>query len=341
MKKRTALFIGGTGTISTACSRLAVEQGWELTCLNRGSRNDILPDTVEWLQADCSDPESLKAALEGRSFDVVAQFIGFTPEEIARDIELFRGRCGQYMFISSASVYQKPLPHYEVTESTPTKNPYWRYARNKIACEEKLMDAWRSFDFPVTIVRPSHTYCERAIPMGVEGSKGSAQILRRMKQGKPVIVHGDGTALWTFTYSSDFAKGFCGLMGNPHALGETVHITSDETVTWNQAYEIVGEALGVKPALVHIPTDFICAFDSSHMGYLLGDKSNSIVFDNSKIKRLVPGFCAEIRYDQGVRMCLDYLESHPDQWAEEPEFDAWCDRLIAKYFSVFADKKPE
>ena len=333
MKTQSVLFIGGTGTISTACVQLALEQGWKVTCLNRGTRGERLPEAVEWLQGDCKDPESLKKALAGRTFDVVADFIVFSPEEAERDIELFRERCGQYIFISSASVYQKPLPHYKVTESTPVKNPYWLYARNKIACEQKLMKAYREWNFPVTIIRPSHTYCCRAIPMGVEGKYGSAQILRRMQQGKPVIVHGDGTSLWTFTYSTDFAKGFCGLMGNPQALGETVHITSDEVLTWNQAYTIVANALGVQPALVHIPSDFIAAFDPSHMGYLLGDKSNSVVFDNSKIKRLVPGFCAQVRYDQGVKLCLEYLEKHPEAWPEDPEYDAWCDRLIARYFS--------
>ena len=333
MKGLKALFIGGTGTISTACSRLALEQGWELTCMNRGNRKEELPESVEWLQVDCSDAEAMKRAVEDRYFDVVAEFIGFTPLEVERDIGIFSGKCNQYIFISSASVYQTPPAHFMITESTPRKNPYWLYARNKIACEDVLNKAYRETGFPVTIVRPSHTYCERAIPMAVEGKRGSWQILERMRQEKPVIVHGDGTSLWTFTFNTDFAKGFCGLMGNPHALGETVHITSDETLTWNQAYEIVGQALGVKPHLVHIPTDYISAWDSELMGGLMGDKAHSVVFDNSKIKRLVPGFCADVRYDQGVRRCLAYMEEHPECRREDPEYDEWCDRLIAAYFS--------
>ncbi len=334
-----ALFIGGTGTISTACARLALEQGWELTCMNRGNRRDVLPDKVEWLQVDCNDAEAMKKAVEGRYFDVVAEFIGFTPLQVERDIDIFSGKCGQYIYISSASVYQTPPAHFMITESTPRKNPYWLYSRNKIACEDILNKAYQENNFPVTIVRPSHTYCERSIPMGVEGKKGSWQILERMRQGKPVIVHGDGTSLWTFTFSTDLAKGFCGLMGNPHALGETVHITSDETLTWNQAYEIVGQALGVKPHLVHIPTDYIAAWDSDQLGGLMGDKAHSVVFDNSKIKRLVPGFCAEIRYDQGVRRCLAYMEEHPECKREDPAFDEWCDKLIEVYFSGLANRK--
>ena len=338
-----ALFIGGTGTISTACVKLAASQGWEITCMNRGRRKDEMPAGVEWLQVDCSDCDAMKKALEGRYFDVVAEFIGFTPLQVQRDVELFREKCGQYIFISSASVYQKPPAHFVITESTPQRNPYWPYAQNKIACEEVLNRAYREFGFPITIVRPSHTYCERSIPMGVEGKKGSWQILRRMQEGKPVIVHGDGTSLWTFTWSGDLAKAFCGLMGNPHAIGETVHITSDETLTWNQAYEIVGRALGVRPNLVHIPTEYLAAWDPELFCGLMGDKSHSVVFDNSKIKRLVPGFTAEIRYDQGVRRCVEYMREHPEVFLEEPQFDDWCDKVIAAYFSglVHKEKEPE
>ena len=228
-----ALFLGLTGTISSACVRLALEQGWEITLLNRGNRP--APEGVEQIRADAKNMDEVKAALGDRTFDVVAEFIGFQPLDVQRDIELFRGKCGQYIYISSASAYQKPVANLPITESTPLCNPYWQYSRDKIACEEILMKAYRSFGFPVTIVRPSHTYCERAIPMGVDGSRGSWQIIRRMQQGKPIIVQGDGTSLWTFTFNTDLAKGFCGLMGNPHALRPAVHITSAESVPWNQA----------------------------------------------------------------------------------------------------------
>ena len=331
-KRMKALFLGGTGTISSACTALAQRQGWEITLLNRGNRP--APAGMEQLTADCTDPDAMKAALGDRTFDVVADFIAFRPLDVQRDIELFRDRCSQYIFISSASAYQKPLSDYLITESTPLSNPYWQYSRDKIACEEVLMEAYRSFGFPVTIVRPSHTYCERSIPMGVHGDGGSWQIIRRMREGKPVIVHGDGSSLWTFTFNTDFAKGFCGLMGNPHALGQAVHITSDESLTWDQAYEIVGHALGVKPNLVHISSDFLSACRPDLLGPLLGDKARSVVFDNSKLKRLVPGFHAEIRYDQGVRICLSYIEAHPELQTEDPKFDAWCDRVIAAYFST-------
>ena len=326
-----ALFLGGTGTISSACTALAQRQGWEITLLNRGSRP--APEGMEQLVADRHDVDAMKKALAGRRFDVVADFIAYGPLDVQRDVELFRGKCDQYIFISSASVYQKPVSDYLITESTPLANPYWQYSRDKIACEEVLMEAYRREGFPVTIVRPSHTYCERAIPMGVHGDGGSWQLVRRMQAGKPIIVQGDGSSLWTFTFNTDLAKGFCGLMGNPHAIGQAVHITSDESVTWDQAYESIGRALGVKPHLVHIATDFLVACDPSLMGPLLGDKSRSVVFDNSKIKRLVPGFCATVRYDQGVRICLDYIAQHPELQTEDPAFDAWCDRVIAAYFS--------
>ena len=326
-----ALFFGGTGTISSACTALAQKQGWEVTLLNRGNRP--APEGMKQIIADCGDVDALKAALDGKYFDVVADFIAFRPLDVQRDIELFRDKCAQYILISSAYVYQKPVSDYLITERTSLCNPYWQYSRDKIACEEVAMEAYRSFGFPVTIVRPSHTYCERAIPMGVHGDGGSWQLVRRMREGKPIIVQGDGSSLWTFTFNTDLAKGFCGLMGNPHAIGQAVHITSDESVTWDQAYESIGRALGVKPNLVHIATDFLVACDPSLMGPLLGDKSRSVVFDNSKIKRLVPDFCATVRYDQGVRICLDYIDKHPECQTEDPQFDAWSDRVIAAYFS--------
>lgn len=225
------------------------------------------------------------------------------------------------------------MNHYQIREDTPLKNPYWQYSRDKIECEELLTAAYRKLDFPVTIVRPSHTYGLKSIPVPIHGAKGSWQVVRRMLAGKPIIVHGDGLSLWTFTYNTDFAKGFCGLMGNPKAIGEAVHITSDESLTWNDACRSIGRAFGVEPHFVHISSDFLAAFNADLLGALLGDKAHSVVFDNSKIKRLVPGFCANICFDEGVRRCAAYIQAHPEYQAEDPGFDAWCDSVIAAYFS--------
>lgn len=326
-----ALFIGGTGTISSAAAELAMQRGAELTVLNRGSRPE--PEGAEVLRADVGDEDAVRKLLSGRRFDTVADFNVFTPEQAERDIRLFSGKTDQYIFISSASAYQKPPAAYPITESTPLRNPYWEYARNKIACEEILTAAYRSNGFPATIVRPSHTYGKSGVPLAIHGKNGGWQVLERMKQGKPVIVHGDGLTLWTFTYNEDFAKGFCGLMGNPHALGQTVHITGDEAITWNDAYETIGRALGVKPNIVHIPSDFLAAFNPELLGSLLGDKAYCAVFDNSKIKRLVPGFRADIRFDEGVGRCVAYLSEHPELRVPDPEFDTWCDRVVAAHFA--------
>jgi nucleoside-diphosphate-sugar epimerase len=328
-----ALFIGGTGIISSAAAKLAVQKGIELTLLNRGKHPEFTPDGAELLTADINDEEAVKELLRGRDFDVVASFITFLPAQAERDIRLFSGKTGQYIFISSASAYQKPMANYRITESTPLCNPYWRYSRDKIACEEAFMAAYRSDGFPITIIRPSHTYGDTSVPVSVCGKNGSWQVLDRILKGKPVIVHGDGLSLWTFTHNSDFAKAFVGLMDNPHAIGEAVHITSDETVTWNAAYSSIGKALGVKPNLVHIPSEFLAAFDPELLGNLIGDKANSAVFDNTKIKTLVPGFCASVRFDQGVKRTVDYVTAHPDCQVPDPDFDAWCDRVIAAYCS--------
>lgn len=327
------LFIGGTGTISSAAARLAAAQGAELTLLTRGNRPELVPSGAECLKADISDREAAGALLSGRSFDAVADFNVMTPEDAERDVALFSGRTDQFVFISSASAYQKPPVNYPVTESAPLGNPFWRYARDKIACEEIFTRAYRSGGFPVTIIRPSHTYGDRNVPVAVHGRNGSWQVLSRMRAGKPVIVHGDGLTLWTLTHADDFAQGFCGLLGNPHAIGEAVHITSDEAITWNDAYEAIGRALGVKPNLVHIPSDFLAAADPRLLGTLLGDKAYCGVFDNSKIKRLVPGFRAKIRFADGVKRGVGYLLSHPEAQIPDPEFDAWCDRVVAAHFS--------
>ena len=328
MKK--VLFIGGTGIISMAITRRLLKDGVELYLLNRGNRNDGLEgENLHYLTVDIYDEAAVAATLEGMEFDVVAQFIAFVPDHLERDFRLFNGRCKQYIFISSASAYQSPPADYRISEATPLQNPFWEYSRNKIACEDYLMARYREDSFPVTIVRPSHTYDERSIPLGVHGSHGSWQVAKRMLEGKPVIIHGDGTSLWTMTHNSDFAKGFIGLMGNLHAIGEAVQITSDESLTWNQIYQCIANALGVALKAVHVPSAFLAACsDYDFEGGLLGDKANSVVFDNTKLKRLVPGFVATKRFDQGVRETIEHVLNTPALQHEDPAFDEWCDRVI-------------
>lgn len=327
-----ALFIGGTGTISTAISRKLLEEGHELWLINRGTRNDALPPGAHIIQADIGDEADVARKLEGLEFDVVADFIAFTPEHLERDHRLFAGRTRQFIYISSASAYQKPLSDYRINEGTPLANPYWEYSRNKISGEELLMKWYREEGFPVTIVRPSHTYSERSVPLGVHGPNGSYQVVKRMLEGKKVIIQGDGTSLWTMTFNSDFADGFVGLMGNIHAIGEAVQITGDETLTWNQIYQTIADALGVELHACHVSSEFLAAASPTEWdlrGSLLGDKANSVVFDNAKLKRLVPGYTATVRFDQGVRMALDYVLSHPECQKEDPAFDRWCDSVVA------------
>ncbi|SMQ78490.1 Nucleoside-diphosphate-sugar epimerase [Bacillus sp. OV166] len=324
-----ALFIGGTGTISSAITRLLLEQGCELYLLNRGTRNEGLPANVNILQADINDEEHVSQLIQNLNFDVVADFIAFHPAQLERDYRLFQGKTKQFMFISSASAYHKPLADYRITESTPLSNPYWEYSRNKIACEEYLMKQYRNNGFPITIVRPSHTYDERSIPLGVHGKNGTWQVVRRMLDNQPVIIHGDGTSLWTMTHNSDFAKCFIGLMDNMHAIGESVNITSDETLTWNQIYAAIADALGVELRAVHVSSEFLAACSTEdYRGALIGDKANSVVFDNSKLKRLVPNFVATTRFDQGIKQTLKYVLEHPEFQKEDKEFDMWCDKVI-------------
>jgi nucleoside-diphosphate-sugar epimerase len=326
-----ALFIGGTGTISTAITALAPQCGFELYLLNRGNRSEFVPENVKVIEADINDEADVKEKLKNLSFDIVAEFIAFHPDAIKRDIRLFTGKTKQYIFISSASAYQKPLSSPIITESTPLYNPYWEYSRNKIACEECLVAEYRSHGFPITIVRPSHTYGDTGVPLAIHGPNGSYSVIERIKNGKKVIVHGDGNTLWTLTHNTDFAKAFVGLMGNSHAIGETVHITTDESLTWNQIYEIIGNALGVRPQLVHIPSETLAKVNDEFTGSLLGDKAHSVIFDNTKIKRLVPGFTANVRFDQGVRSTLSYIDKHPKLQQPDPEFDEWTDQMIARY----------
>ena len=324
------LFIGGTGTISMAITRLLAERGEEVFLLNRGSRSAELPQGVRVIQCDINDEAAVREKLNGMRFDAVCEFIGFVPAQVERDYRLFRDITKQYIYISSASAYQKPLSDYRITESTPLSNPHWQYSRDKIACEEFLMKQYRENGFPVTIVRPSHTYDERSVPLGVHGDKGSWQVLKRMLDGKPVIIHGDGTSLWTITHNSDFAKAFVGLIGNIHAIGEAFHITSDESVTWDQIYSIIADELGVELKAVHVPSEFLVAVSSYDFeGSLIGDKANTVVFDNSKIKRAVPDFTATVRADRGIRQTVRNVLQHPELQTADPEFDAWCDRVIA------------
>ncbi|MDR3133781.1 MAG: SDR family oxidoreductase [Prevotellaceae bacterium] len=323
------LFIGGTGTISTAISKTLLASGQELFLLNRGNRNHRLPPGAVTLTADINDERQVAALIAGMEFDVVADFIAFVPAHLERDYRLFHRKTRQFIFISSASAYQKPPSDYRISEATPLANPFWQYARDKIACEMYLMERYRNEQFPVTIVRPSHTYSEYAVPLGVHGDKGSWQVIKRMLDGKPVIIQGDGTSLWTMTHSRDFARAFTGLMGNLHAIGEAVQIMSDETLTWNQIYTCIAGALGVPLRAVHVASEFLAACsDYDFTGSLLGDKAHSAVFDTAKLKRLVPGFTAAIRFDQGVKETLEYVRSHPECQTPDEPFDAWCDRTI-------------
>ncbi len=328
------LLIGGTGTISSAVSELAVKKGIDLYLLNRGTQKHLIPEGAKLICADINDTNKVCESLKDLTFDVVADFIAYSVEEVKRDYELFKGKTKQYIFISSASAYQKPLSDPFITESTPLANPYWEYSRNKIACEDFLISKYRSEGFPVTIVRPSHTYGNTKIPTAIHGRKGSFSVVERIRKGKKVIVHGDGSSLWTLTYNKDFAKAFIGLMGNIHAIGESYHITSDESLTWNQIYETIGSALGVDVKIVHIPSDGLSNLCPDFYGGLLGDKTHSVIFDNSKIKKAVPGFTADTRFDQGVRIALNHIYSNKECQIEDPEFDEWCDKIIETYEEV-------
>ena len=340
MKK--ALFIGGTGTISAAIvRRLVNELGWQVWLLNRGNRPEAVPEGAQVIVADINDEADVIAKLGDMTFDCVCEFIGFTPDQVERDYRLFRGKTRQYIYTSSASAYHKPAASYIITEGTTLANPHWEYSRNKIACEEFLMKVYREEGFPVTIVRPSYTYDERSVPLGVHGKNGSWQVIKRMLEGKPVIIQGDGTSLWTMTFNTDFAVGYTGLMGNRHAIGEAFQITGDETLTWNQIYATIADALGVELHACHVSSEFLAAVGDKYgydfEGSLIGDKAVSVVFDNAKLKRAVPDMRTEVRFDQGARIAVDYVLSHPECQVEDPEFDAWCDRVIAALERAKAD----
>ena len=320
------LFIGGTGIISSACSALVVECGFDLYLLNRGQTARPLPAGAHILQGDIRDQASASRALGKLEFDVVVNWIAFAPEHIETDLALFQGRAQQYLFISSASAYQTPPASLPVTESTPLDNPYWHYSQAKIACEARLMRAYQEARFPVTIVRPSHTYDRTMIPL-----EGRYTAINRMRQGKPVIVHGDGTSLWVLTHHRDFAKGFVGLLGNSHAIGQAFHITSDEWLTWNQIFEIMAQAAGATARMVHISSDIIAKANPDWGAGLLGDKAHSMIFDNSKIKRLVPDFAATIPFSHGAREIMAWYDADPARQVVNDALNRQMDELIAAY----------
>lgn len=327
------LFIGGTGTISSAITRqLAAKEDCQLYLINRGTHASEVPANVITIVADINDEADVVRKLDGMMFDCVCDFIGFVPEQLERDHRLFSGRTRQFMYISSASAYAKPGRNYIITEGTSLVNPHWEYSRNKIACENLLMKWYREEGFPVTIVRPSHTYCERSIPVGFHGTKGSWQVLKRMIEGKPVIVHGDGESLWTMTNNEDFARGFIGLICNPHAIGEAYQIMSDETLSWNQIYKTVADALGVEFKPYYVSSSYLneiapASFDVE--GNLLGDKALSVVFDCSKLKRAVPDFTTHVSFAEGCRRAVKHILAHPELQKEDKEFDEWCDKVIS------------
>lgn len=321
-----ALFIGGTGIISSACTPLAVSQGIELTLLNRGKSVRPTPAGVEVIHGDINNPEEAKKVLGDRKWDVVVDWIAFTEGQIERDIELFRGKTNQFIFISSASAYQTPPASLPVRESTPLDNPFWEYSRNKIACEERLLRAYREEKFPMTIVRPSHTYDRTLLPFDY-----GYTILHRMLQGKPVVVHGDGTSLWTLTHHTDFAKGFVGLMGHSAAIGEAFHITSDEWLTWNQIYDLVARAAGVEAKKVHVPSEILAQKDPHRGPGLLGDKTNSFILDNSKVKSIVPSFICTTPFARGAEEIVKYYTAPGVQGKINPAHDALEDELTALY----------
>ena len=321
------LFIGGTGNISTSVSKLCIERGIELYLLNRGTRRINIPG-AKIISGDINSKEAANV-LKDHNWDAVVNWIAFIENDIERDINLFKDKTTQYIFISSASIYQKPPTHPVITESTPLSNPFWDYSKNKIACEERLNHAYRNENFPITIVRPSLTY-DTVIPLPI-GGWTEYTIVDRMKKGKKVIVHGDGTSLWTITHAEDFAKGFVGLLGNQHAIGHAFHITSDEILTWDQIYQFVADAAGTEANIVHISSDFICRFDKSLVGSLIGDKAVSVIFDNSKIKRFVPEFIATIPFSQGIKRTLAWFEADPKRQIVKNGTEEMMDKIIRAY----------
>lgn len=324
------LFIGGTGVISSACSREAVERGIDLFLLNRGESPRSVPNDVQIINADIRDKDSARAALGTHEFDAVVNWIGFVPEHIETDLNLFRGRTGQYVYISSASVYETPPSKLPITENTPLSNPFWQYSRDKIACEDRLMQAYHEEGFPATVVRPSHTYDRSNFPL-----KGRYTPIDRMRKGKKIIVHGDGTSLWVLTHNSDFARGFVPLLGDKRAVGEAFHITTDALLSWNQIYELAAKAAGTTANIVHIPSETIAKYDYEWGCDLLGDKMHSMIFDNSKIKQFVPGFSAPIPFSQGIEEIVAWHDAEPARQVVDEPLDRLMDKIIADWESAF------
>jgi nucleoside-diphosphate-sugar epimerase len=333
------LFIGGTGLISSACSDLAVQLGMDLTILNRSvSHKHAVPKGAKLVIGDIhSDHTRLVDSLNGQYFDVVVDWIAFTAEDVRRDIRLFEGRTGQFIFISSASAYQKPPAHYLITEQTPLDNPFWQYSRDKISCEQLLMNEYHNSGFRVTIIRPSLTYGPSQIPLIVGSWDYPYTVVDRIKKGKKIIIPGDGTSLWVMTWNADFAKGLLGLFGREDAIGEAFHITSDEVLTWNQIYAELGSAIGMEPKIIHVPSDLIAAYSHHAIGSIIGDKANSVVFDNSKIKSYLPDFKCDVPWSEGVRQALTWHEAIPERMAIDAEANQLWDRIINSYERAFPD----
>ncbi|MEJ2581891.1 MAG: SDR family oxidoreductase [Acidobacteriota bacterium] len=324
------LFIGGTGIISSACTRLAVERGIELWVLNRGQSWRPVPDGVTRLIGDIREPASARAAIGALEFDAVVDWVAFTSEHIETDLELFRDRTRHYVFISSASAYQTPPARLPVTESTPLENPVWEYSRHKIACEERLLHAYREEGFPCTIIRPSHTYDCTLLP-----PHGGWTVIDRMRRGDPVVVHGDGTSVWTLTHHRDFANGLVGLLGRDDAVGEAFHITSDEWLTWDRIHHILARAAGTTTEIVHVPSEVINGYDREWGDSLLGDKAHSMIFDNSKIKSFVPEFAATISFSEGADEIIAWYDADSSRRTIDEEFDRTVDRIISDWHRTF------
>jgi nucleoside-diphosphate-sugar epimerase len=322
------LFVGGSGIISSACSQLAVEHGMRLFVLNRGTETRRpLPAQATVLHADIRDPVSVKSALGRHEFDAVVDWVAFTTEHVLTDMDLFHDRIGQYVFISSASAYQTPPARLPITESTPLRNSIWRYSQDKIACEETLVAAYRDLGFPATIVRPSHTYDKTLIPLD-----GGWTSIARMRAGKEVVVHGDGSSLWTLTHHVDFARGFVPLLGHPATFGDVFHITSDEWLTWDAiVYDLAAAAGVAEPHIVHVPSDAIAAADPVWGAGLLGDKTHSLVFDNSKLRRVVPDFAATIPFHVGAREIIRWYDEDPARQTVDGRLDQLMDDLVERY----------
>ncbi|HEX3779881.1 MAG TPA: NAD-dependent epimerase/dehydratase family protein [Pseudonocardiaceae bacterium] len=322
MSALSVLFLGGNGMISSACAAEAIERDIDLTVLTRGAGTRTLPEQVRRINVDVHDPAALRETLAGKDFDVVVNFVGYQPHDVTIDTETFAGRTGQYVFISTASVYSRPIAQLPIVESTPRRNNGWPYPRDKIACEEVLETAYRERDFPATVVRPSHTYDRTTVPI-----LGGWTVVERMRQGKPVVVHGDGTSLWTLMHASDFARAFVPLLGNSHTLGDSVHITSDEILTWDQIHLIMARAAGVTPKLVHRSSEIVGIDIPDWAAVLTHDFAHSLLFDNTKLRSFVPGFAAAIPFDRGAREILAYHDADPDRRRISVELDAAFDRL--------------